>query len=120
MEQMVQNQRPLTREFDVTVVIVSFNTCEVLCECLQSVYRESGSLRVQIIIVDNASTDGSATMIALKFPDVVLIRSEVNLGFGRANNLGFEAATGRYIVLLNSDAFPYARRIGAIRGAHGC
>ncbi len=105
MQRTTQEQRPLTREFDVTVVIVSFNTRAVMCECLQSVYRESGFLRVQIVVVDNASTDGSAAMIERDFPDVVLIRSDVNLGFGRANNLGFEAAQGRYIVLLNSDAF---------------
>jgi GT2 family glycosyltransferase len=72
---------------------------------LRSVYREVRSLRVQVIVVDNASTDGSPTMIEQDFPDVVLIRSEVNLGFGRANNLGFQSALGRYIVLLNSDAF---------------
>jgi len=92
-------------EFDVSIVIVSFNTLSVLRECLQSAYREVGSLRVQIIVVDNASTDASPEMIAREFPDVVLIRSEVNLGFGRANNLGFGSVHGRYVVLLNSDAF---------------
>jgi GT2 family glycosyltransferase len=92
-------------QFDVSIVVVSFNTRDVLRECLLSVYREIGSLQVQIIVVDNASTDGSLAMIEQEFPDVVLIRSEVNLGFGRANNLGFESARGRYVVLLNSDAF---------------
>jgi GT2 family glycosyltransferase len=92
-------------QFDVSIVIVSFNTRDVLRECLLSIHREAGSLRHQIIVVDNSSTDGSPAMIEQEFPDVVLIRSEVNLGFGPANNLGFEAARGRYIVLLNSDAF---------------
>jgi len=91
--------------FDVSVVIVSFNTCAVLHECLQSIHRETGSLRVEVLVVDNASTDGSPAMVEQEFPNVVLIRSEVNLGFGRANNLGFEAAQGRYVALLNSDAF---------------
>jgi GT2 family glycosyltransferase len=91
--------------FDVSVVIVSFNTRAVLRECLQSVDREVGRLLVQVIVVDNASTDGSAEMVEQEFPGVLLIRSPVNLGFGRANNLGFEAAQGRFIVLLNSDAF---------------
>jgi GT2 family glycosyltransferase len=86
-------------------VIVSFNTRDVLRECLQSVFREATSLRVQVIVVDNASTDGSQAMIEVEFPDVLLIRSEVNLGFGPANNLGFSSASGRYLVLLNSDAF---------------
>jgi hypothetical protein len=98
-------QKSASFEFDVSIVIVSFNTRDVLRECLLSVYREVGSLRVQIIVVDNASTDGSNAMIALEFPDVTLILSEVNLGFGRANNLGFQSVRGRYVVILNSDAF---------------
>jgi len=92
-------------QFDVTVVIVSFNTRDVLRECLQSVFRETGSLRVQVIVVDNASTDGSPAMVTQEFQDVLLIRSEINLGFGPANNLGIRSAGGRYLVLLNSDAF---------------
>jgi GT2 family glycosyltransferase len=92
-------------EFDVSIVIVSFNTRDVLRECLHSVYREAGLLHVQVIVVDNASTDGSAAMVEQEFPEVVLILSKVNLGFGGANNLGFKSAQGRYIVLLNSDAF---------------
>jgi GT2 family glycosyltransferase len=98
-------QSSVTFEFDVSIVIVSFNTRGVLKECLLSVYREAGSLRVQVVVVDNASNDGSPTMVKEEFPDVVLIVSDVNLGFGRANNLGFESARGRYVVLLNSDAF---------------
>jgi hypothetical protein len=92
-------------QFDVSIVVVSFNTRDVLRDCLQSVYRETGSLRVQVIVVDNASTDGSVAMVEQEFPGALLIKSQVNLGFGRANNLGFESAEGRYIILLNSDAF---------------
>ena len=92
-------------KFDISVVIVSLNTCNVLRECLESVRRESRSLRVQIIVVDNGSSDGSQEMVEREFPEAVLIRSNVNLGFGGANNLGFQSAGGRYIVLLNSDAF---------------
>jgi hypothetical protein len=92
-------------QFDVSVVIVSFSTRDLLRECIQSVIRESGALRVQVIVVDNASTDGSPEMVAQEFPDVLLMRSDVNLGFGPANNLGFRSAGGRYVVLLNSDAF---------------
>jgi len=90
---------------DVSVVIVSLNTRSVLRECLDSVRRETGSLRVQIIVVDNGSTDGSPEMIAEEYPEVLLVRSECNLGFAGANNLGFRSAQGRYVVLLNSDAF---------------
>lgn len=98
-------QKSVSHEFDVSVVIVSFNTRDVLKECLHSVYRAVGSLDVQVIVVDNASTDGSAAMIEQDFTGVVLIKSKVNLGFGGANNLGFKSACGRYVVLLNSDAF---------------
>lgn len=101
----VQMQNYATSRFDVSIVIVSFNTRDTLRECMLSVYREVRSLRCQVIVVDNASADGSAAMIEREFPEVVLIRSEINLGFGPANNLGFRSALGRYIVLLNSDAF---------------
>jgi GT2 family glycosyltransferase len=90
---------------DISIIIISFNTREVLEECLQSVFRECGSLTVQAIVVDNASTDQSPEMIEQKFPQVELIRNKVNLGFGQANNIGLAIARGRYVVLLNSDAF---------------
>jgi GT2 family glycosyltransferase len=92
-------------QYDISIVVVSFNTRDVLRECLLSVYREVGSLHAQVIVVDNASTDGSPEMIELEFSEVELIRSEINLGFGPGNNLGINSARGRYVVLLNSDAF---------------
>jgi GT2 family glycosyltransferase len=94
-----------TTPIDLSVIIVSFNTRDLLRDCLQTLLRHQGSLRLQTIVVDNASEDGSAEMLEAEFPEVLLIRSPVNLGFGRANNLGFEQARGRYLVLLNSDAF---------------
>jgi GT2 family glycosyltransferase len=93
------------KSFDISVVIVSFNTREALRECLQSIERESGGLSVEVLIVDNNSRDGSVEMVEREFPAVRLIKSEVNLGFGAANNRAFEIARGRYLVLLNSDAF---------------
>lgn len=95
------NHHPL----DVSIVIVSFNTRAVLRECLQSVQRESNGLNIEVLVVDNNSSDGSPEMIEAEFPGVRLIRSQVNLGFGPANNLAFALAQGRYWVLLNSDAF---------------
>jgi GT2 family glycosyltransferase len=91
--------------YDVSVVIVSFNTREVLRECLEAVAQESAGLHVETIVVDNGSRDGSIEMLRADFPAIELIVSEENLGFGRANNLAFEKVRGRYIVLLNSDAF---------------
>ncbi len=95
----------------VSVVIVSFNTREVLRQCLQHLEAERLSgfqapdAQLETLVVDNASRDGSADMVRRDFPRVRLIRSAVNLGFGPANNLGFAAARGQYLVLLNSDAF---------------
>lgn len=90
---------------DVSVIIVSFNTREVLRQCLQSVVDDSSGLVAEILVVDNASTDGSPEMIEQEFPQVRLIRSQINLGFGEGNNVALREARGRYFVLLNSDAF---------------
>jgi GT2 family glycosyltransferase len=90
---------------DVSVIIVSFNTREVLRQCLQSVIDDATGLVAEIIVVDNCSTDGSPEMIERDFPQVILLRSEINLGFGGGNNLALQHARGRYFVLLNSDAF---------------
>lgn len=90
---------------DVSIVVVSFNTRDLLRRCLQTVEAESGGLSVETLVVDNVSRDGSADMVESEFPQVKLIRSDVNLGFAGANNRAFPLATGRYVVLLNSDAF---------------
>jgi hypothetical protein len=91
--------------FDISLIIVSFNTREVLRESLQSVERETGNLRIEVFVVDNNSHDGSVEMVETEFPHVHILRSQVNLGFGAANNVALEIAQGRYVVLLNSDAF---------------
>lgn len=90
---------------DVSVIVVSFNTRELLRECLQTLQAQAGGVTYQLIVVDNASRDGSADMVAAEFPEATLIRSAVNLGFANANNRGFAEAQGRHVVLLNSDAF---------------
>ena len=79
---------------DVSIVIVSFNTREVLRECMQSVANETAAFRAEVLVVDNGSTDGSAEMIANEFPAARLLRSDVNLGFGAANNLALAEARG--------------------------
>jgi GT2 family glycosyltransferase len=91
--------------YEASVIIVSFNTKDVLRECLESVERESDGLRIETLVVDNHSSDGSAEMVENEFPRVRVLRSNVNLGFGAANNLAIQAAGGRYLILLNSDAF---------------
>lgn len=92
------------RQIDVTVVIVSYNTRDILATCLDSVLASTGIGTIETIVIDNASRDGSADMVAKRFPQVVLERSAINLGFAAANNVAFERARGRYVVLLNPDA----------------
>jgi GT2 family glycosyltransferase len=91
--------------YDASIVIISFNTREILRECLHSVLHEITNLAVEIFIVDNDSTDGSPEMVEQDFPQATLLRAGSNLGFGAANNLALLQARGRYFVLLNSDAF---------------
>lgn len=91
---------------DLSVVIVSFNTCQLLIDCLKHVLLATQDLLAEIIVVDNNSKDGSADRVAEEFPNIRLIKNSVNLGFAAANNEAFKIAKGRYIVLLNSDAFP--------------
>jgi GT2 family glycosyltransferase len=87
----------------ICVSIVSWNACGYLRDCLASIRETGGSLVREIIVVDNASTDGSPTMVAKEFPEVALIRSDQNLGFARANNLGIQRASSALLALINSD-----------------
>jgi GT2 family glycosyltransferase len=88
---------------DISIVIVSWNTVDYTLECLRSIIPHTHEHTLEVIVVDNASTDGSADAVHAKFPDVCLIRNEKNLGFAKANNLGIRRSSGRYICLINSD-----------------
>ena len=90
---------------DVSIVIVSFNTKEVTRQCLEHVQKHAAVVPHEVLVVDNASEDGSADMVAAEFPRVHLIRQNENRGFAGGNNPAMEIARGRYILLLNSDAF---------------
>ncbi len=94
-----------TPEKLLSIVIVSYNTREVLRECLERVEKYVSSEDSEVFVVDNASSDGSARMTAESFPGVKLIGSEKNVGFAAGNNLALRKASGKYILLLNSDAF---------------
>jgi len=87
----------------VSIIIVNYNTRDLLEQCVESVFLHTTDIHFEIIIVDNASSDGSTEMIKRNFPYVILIESKENLGFGRANNLGAKHANGKYLFLLNSD-----------------
>jgi GT2 family glycosyltransferase len=88
---------------DVSIIIVNFNTKELTQQCLASIFEHTKDIEYEVIVVDNASVDGSQNMIKKEFPNVLLIESSVNLGFGRGNNLGAERAQGSYLFFLNSD-----------------
>jgi GT2 family glycosyltransferase len=87
----------------VSVCVVNWNCRDVLRECLQSLRDQPLGLDHEIIVVDNASTDGAADMVAAAFPEVRLIRNAANVGFARANNQAARAARGRYLFFLNND-----------------
>jgi len=88
---------------DISIVILNYNDNEYLKGCLQSLDHCSKSRQVEIIVSDNASTDGSIEMVESEFPHVRLLKNNENLGFTKGNNVGIRASTGRYVFLLNSD-----------------
>lgn len=88
---------------DLSVIIVSWNAKAFLIKCLQSVMQETAQYETEIIVVDNASTDGSVELVQERFPTVKLIRNDANLGFAKANNIGIKQSSGKYICLINSD-----------------
>ena len=87
----------------LSVVIVSYNVCRYLEECLQSVEKALEGIEAEVFVVDNASTDDTLHVLPSLFPKVQFIANEENLGFSRANNIAIRQATGEYVLLLNPD-----------------
>lgn len=88
---------------DLTVIIVSYNTCDLLAQCLESVYASRGIDQQQVIVVDNASIDGSAEMVQDRFPQTKLIANSQNQGFASAVNQGLRDSQSTYLLILNPD-----------------
>lgn len=90
---------------DISIGIVSYNTCDLLRDCLQSLRRRAaeGEATIQVIVADNGSSDGSVEMVKREFPEFEAFYTGGNIGYGRANNAAFERARGRYFFVLNSD-----------------
>ena len=88
---------------DISIIIVNWNTRELLQSCLDSVFKTIHDTSYEIIVVDNGSLDGSVAMLQDKYPQVRLIQNKENRGFGAANNQAMRIMTGRYALLLNSD-----------------
>ena len=91
---------------DISVAVVSYNTRDLLRGCLQALLarQAEGEARLEIIVADNGSSDGSPDMVRAEFPAVRVVETGENLGFGRANNAALAEAAGRYLCLVNSDA----------------
>ena len=87
----------------LSIIIVSFNTRRLTLNCLVSIKKTTNFQDVEVIVVDNASTDGSPQAIKDQFPQVKLIANTNNTGFAKANNQGIKASRGEYVMLLNSD-----------------
>jgi len=90
----------------ISIILVSYNSRGYLRNCLEKLAPQASAQRCELIVVDNASTDGSAAMVREEFPDCRLLGLEANVGFGAANNRGAEVAAGKYLLLLNVDAWP--------------
>ncbi len=88
---------------DLSVIIVNYNVEYFLEQCLNSVYRASEGVKLEVFVVDNSSLDGSTKMVKDKFPHVLLIENKTNQGFSKANNQAIKIAKGRNILLLNPD-----------------
>jgi GT2 family glycosyltransferase len=87
---------------DVSVCIVNWNCRELLRGCLVSLRRQAG-VRLEVVVVDNASADGAADMVAADFPEAALVRNDRNAGFARGNNQAAAAAGGKFLLFLNND-----------------
>lgn len=105
----------------ISVVVVSWNARQHLRNCLASIRETRGSVVREVIVIDNASSDGSPNMVAEEFPEVILVRSTENLGFARGNNLGIRRSNGSLLALVNSDVIVHPncfQRLAAFLDCH--
>src|SRR5271157_1824567 len=102
---------------DLSVVIVNWNSAEYVIPCVFSIYTQTKNVEFEIIVVDNGSADDSCRVIQERCPSVKLVRSPKNIGFARANNLGFQHSSGRILLFLNPDT---ELRGPAISLMHAC
>jgi len=87
----------------ISIIILNYNTFEMTCDCIQSVIDKTKNTNYEIIVVDNASSNCNPDNFLIRFPQINLVKSDVNLGFSKGNNLGIENSEGSVILLLNSD-----------------
>jgi len=111
IDRAMETESPL-----ISVVVLNWNGNRTIEECLKSLSEQTYH-PLEILVVDNASTDGSADLVKVKFPEVKLIVNEKNLGFGGGNNVGIRASNGKYIMMLNNDTRLDPRCIEELRNS---
>src|SRR5579859_7236406 len=99
---------------DVSICIANWNCREVLRACLESLLDYPQGVRLEVIVVDNASTDGAPDMVARDFPEVNLVRNATNRGFAAASNQAAQRANGRYLLFLNKDTLLPSRALSRL------
>ncbi len=99
----LQRLEPAARRRTLSVVIVVWNGKKYVLDCLESLKQHCSGIDLEVIVVDNASTDGTPDLVERRFPEFRLVRNQDNLGFSKANNVGMQLATGDFICLVNSD-----------------
>ena len=99
---------------DVSIIVISYNTCALLRNCLRSVQAQTRNVTYEIFVVDNASSDDSCDMVEQEFPGIHLLRNRENRGFAKANNQAIKAARGDYVLLLNSDTVLENNAVGIL------
>lgn len=104
VQTLAHSDSPRSHALDLSIIIVNWNTRDLLADCLWSVYDTVRDLAFEVFVVDNASSDGSAAMVRERFPAVRLIENAENVGFARANNQAIALSAGEYVLLLNPDA----------------
>lgn len=104
----------MSKDLDLSIILVNWNTKQITLDCLDSVYRQTSQHSFEIIVVDNDSSDDSVEAIKDAYPSAKLIESRVNLGFAKGNNVAIKQARGRYIVLLNTDTIVLDSALDAV------
>ena len=103
MQNILNSNLKELQQIDLSIIIVSWNTKDLLVACLDSLSVQKSIYNIEVIVVDNASTDGSVEIVNEFYCHVNLIKNNTNMGFGMANNIGIKHSSGRYICLINSD-----------------